>query len=109
VSETRSRSRSYHRSARNGWNMRMDYEIQLIGIETGAGEYYRVTFRVTAGTMSFDVAVPIRRGSYDDADLVRVARHGLYEIAARVAAQTQGWQLDEQERIRLQMPGATSA
>jgi hypothetical protein len=31
----------------------MDYEIQLVGIETGAGESYRVTFRVTGGTMSF--------------------------------------------------------
>jgi hypothetical protein len=83
-------------------------EMQLVGIETGAGEYYRVTVRVTGGTMSFDVAVPIRRGSYDDADLVRVARHGLYEIASRVAAHM-GWQLDEQERIRLPMPGATGA
>ena len=87
----------------------MDHEIQLVGIETGAGESYRVTFRVTSGTMSFDVAVPIRRGLYDDADVVRVARHALHEITSRVAAQTQGWQLDEQERVRLQMPGATGA
>ena len=87
----------------------MDYEIQLVGIETGPGEYYRVTFRVTGGTMSFDVAVPIRRGLYDDADLVRLARHELHEITARVAAQTQGWQLDEQARVRLQMPGTTGA
>jgi hypothetical protein len=87
----------------------VDYEIQLVGVEIGAGEYYRVTFRVTAGTMSFDVAVPIRRGSYDDADLVRVARHSLHEITSKVAAQTQGWQLEEQERVRLQMPGTPGA
>jgi hypothetical protein len=36
-----------------------------------------------------------------DADSVRVARHALHEITSRVAAQTQGWQLDEQERLRL--------
>ena len=45
----------------------------------------------------------------DDADLVRVVRHALHEITSRVAAQTQGWQLDEQERVRLQMPGAMGA
>jgi len=51
-----------------------------------------VTFRVSRGLLHNEVPILVNRKDFDDADMVKAARHLLHAFAAELAKATEPWE-----------------
>jgi hypothetical protein len=61
-----------------------------------AGDDICLTFRFERGPIGFDLPVVLNSSTFDDTELVQVARSRLSEIFLQLAAQSETWKLSSE-------------